>query len=109
MPNGALNFVDLQTASELYAPIYQLFLTDNDFWRATNSLQLDETIALYASRILNDPSPALLVNNKHALISMSTLRARYRPVLHGLATEMLHAFLVTKKREQAARQAAAAT
>jgi hypothetical protein len=105
MPDGATNFIDLHTAIELYTPVYQLFLTDNDFWRATNSLQLDETIAIYASQVLGDPTPVLLVNNKHPLISESTLRAGYRLVLHGLATEMLHAFLVTKKREQAARRA----
>ena len=105
MPDGATNFIDLHTAIELYTPIYQLFLTDNDFWRATNSLQLDETIALYVSRILGDPTPMLLVNNRHPLISMSTLRAGYRLVLHGLATEMLHAFLVTRKRQQAQARA----
>lgn len=102
MPDGRTNFVDLHTAIELFTPVYQIFLTDNDFWRATNSLQLDETIALYVSRLLGDPTPLLLLNNKHPMISMSTLRAGYRLVLHGLATEMLHAFLVAKKREQAA-------
>lgn len=101
-PEHWTNVVDLQTAIEMYTPIYQLFLTDNDFWRATNSLQLDETIAIYTSRLLNDPLPLLLVNNKHPLVPQSTLRAGARLVLHGLATEMLHAFLVQKKREQAA-------
>ena len=38
MPHGRLNFIDLQTAIELYTPVYQLLLTDNDFWRASNSL-----------------------------------------------------------------------
>ncbi len=103
LPDRWTNVVDLQTAIESYTPVYQLFLTDNDFWRATNSLQLDETIAIYTSRLLNDPLPLLLVNNKHPLVPQSTLRAGARLVLHGLATEMLHAFLVHKKREQAAR------
>jgi hypothetical protein len=35
---GFFNFIDLETAIEIYTPIYQFFLTDNDFWRATNSL-----------------------------------------------------------------------
>ena len=107
-PNRWTNFIDLQTAIELYTPIYQLFLTDNDFWRATNSLQLDETIALYAARVLNDPTPVLLVNNRHPMISLSTLRAGYRLVLHGLATEMLHAFLLQKKQHQVTTDAQAA-
>ncbi len=101
MPNRWTNIIDLQTAIELYTPVYQLFLSDNDFWRATNSLQLDETIAIYSSKLLNDPTPMLLVNNRHPLVPMSTLRAGFRLVLHGLSTEMMHAFLVQKKREQA--------
>ena len=40
----------------------------------------------------------MLVNNKHPLVPMSTLRAGYRLVLHGLATETLHAMLVQFKR-----------
>jgi hypothetical protein len=102
MPRRWSNRIDLDTAIELYTPVYQLFLTDNDFWRACNSLQLDETIAIYVSKLLGDPTPLLLVNNRHPLIPLSTLRAGYRLVLHGLGTEMLHAYLVRKKREQAA-------
>ena len=108
MPKRWTNFIDLHTAIELYTPVYQLFLSDNDFWRATNSLQLDETIAIYVSRILGDPTPLMLVNNRHPLIPMSTLRAGYRLVLHGLSTEMLHAFLVERKRAQHAQDGALA-
>jgi hypothetical protein len=104
MPDRWTNVIDLHTAIELYTPIYQLFLTDNDFWRATNSLQLDETIAIYTSKVLGNPLPMLLVNNGHPMIALSTLRAGFRLVLHGLATEMLHAFLVQFKRRQAAGQ-----
>jgi hypothetical protein len=100
MPERWTNFVDLQTAIELYTPIYQLFLTDNDFWRATNSLQLDETMAIYASKILSNPMPVMLVNNRHPMVALSTLRAGSRLILHGLATEMLHALLVQLKRHQ---------
>lgn len=99
MPKGKLNKIDLLTAIELYTPVYQLFLSDDDFWRAANSLQLDETIAIYTSKLLNDPLPLLLVNNKHPMIPLSTLRAGFRLVLHGLASESLHAFLVRKKLE----------
>lgn len=108
MPDRWCNKVDLQTAIELYTPVYQLFLTDNDFWRATHSLQLDETIAIYAARVLDDPLPALLVNNRHPMIPLSTLRSGARLVLHGLSVEMLHAYLVLKKREQAREAAAGA-
>ena len=98
MPNGRLNFLDLQSAIELFTPLYQLMLTDNDFWRAANSLQLDETIGIYVARVLASPEHLILVNNKHPLVPLSTLRAGSRLVIHGLSTEMLHS-LLTKFRE----------
>lgn len=107
LPNGRLNFLDLETAIEIYTPLYQLFLTDSDFWRACNSLQLDETVALYSSKLLGDASYVGLVNNKHPLIPLSTLQAGYRLLLHGLAAECLHATLVQIKRQ--AQQPALAT
>ncbi|MGY0503801.1 DUF6999 family protein [Luteimonas sp. e5] len=102
MPHRWRNFLDLQSAIELFTPIYQLFLSDDDFWRATNSLQLDETIGIYAATILGAESRLGLVNNKHPLLPMSTLRAGYRLSLHGLSTEMLHGFLIRLKAAQAA-------
>jgi len=99
LPNRWTNFLDLETAIELFTPVYQLFLTDNDFWRASNSLQLDETIGLYVSQILGTPWNMMLVNNKHPMVPESTLKAGYRLVLHGLSSESLHAILVDQKRK----------
>lgn len=100
LPRGRLNFLDLESAIEIYTPLYQLFLTDSDFWRACNSLQLDETVAIYTARLMGDSSYVSLVNNKHPLIPLSTLQAGYRLLLHGLAAECLHATLVQFKRQQ---------
>ena len=99
--NGFFSFIDLETAISLYTPIYQLFLTDSDFWRATNSLQLDETIGIYAATILKSQQHLLLINNKHPMVSMITHGAAFRLVLHGLSSEMGHWLLVEKKLEQA--------
>lgn len=33
MPQRKRNFMDLESAIELFTPMYQLMLTDNDFWR----------------------------------------------------------------------------
>lgn len=101
MPKGWLNFLDLESAIEIYTPMYQLFLTDSDFWRATNSLQLDETIALYATTLLGDHKFLGLVNNRHPIIPESILGTGHRLMLHGLAVELLHAYLVKQKRAQA--------
>jgi hypothetical protein len=101
-PKKWRNFVDVQTAIELYTPMYQLFLTDNDFWRASNSLQLDETVALYVAKILDKMEYLALVNNKHPIVPLTTLSAGFRLMLHGLAAESLHAMLREAKRRQLA-------
>lgn len=100
LPQGRWNQLDIQTAIELYTPVFQFFLSDDDFWRSVNSLQLDETIALYVARLIDDPLPVMLVNNRHPLVPHSTLRAGFRLVLHGLGTEMLHRHLVLLKRKR---------
>ncbi|GBF75792.1 hypothetical protein PA598K_04224 [Paenibacillus sp. 598K] len=106
LPRRWTNRIDLVTAIEFFTPIYQLFLSDNDFWRASNSLQLDEIIGIYAATIVGEPERLALVNNKHPMVPLITLQAGYRLVLHGLATEQLHAMLADKKR-QLLRQAEA--
>ncbi len=94
---GWLNVLDLQTCIDIFTPIYQLFLTDSDFWRSVHSLQLDETIGIYAATVLNKPKGLILVNNKHPMVVPATWSAGYRLVLHGLSAEMLHALLVETK------------
>ena len=97
--NGWLNVLDLQTCIDIFTPIYQLFLTDKDFWRSVHSLQFDETIAIYAAKVLNKSEGLILVNNKHPMVVPTTWSAGYRLVLHGLSAEMLHAILVKAKQQ----------
>jgi hypothetical protein len=99
-PNRWTNILDLKSAIELFTPFYQLFLTSNDFIRASNSLQLDETISIYAARLLGTPAHLGLVNNKHPMVPSSTYSASYRLVLHGLAAETLHRILVNMKQKK---------
>ena len=97
-----LNRFDLATAIELYTPANAMFLTDRDFWRATNSLQLGETVALYAARLTGEEKHLALVNNGHPLVPPSTLHAGRRLMLHGLATEVVHGVLRDLKRRTSA-------
>lgn len=101
--NGLLNVIDLQTCIDLFTPMYQLFLTDKDFWRSVHSLQLDETIGIYAAKVFNNPEALILLNNKHPMVIPATWSAGYRLVLHGLSSEMLHGLIV---KEKARRQSA---
>jgi hypothetical protein len=98
-PSSWTNILDLRSAIELFTPFYQFFLTSNDFVRASNSLQLDETIAIYSSQILGTPGHLGLVNNRHPMVPETTFSAAYRLVLHGLAAETLHQILVNVKKQ----------
>lgn len=99
LPDKWHNFIDIQTAIELYTPLYALFQSDEDFWRASNSLQLDETIAIYVGTICNTQLPLSIVNNGHPTVPHSTLKSGFRLMLHGLDAENLYGFLVNLKQK----------
>lgn len=103
-PERWSNFLDLSNAIEIFTPVYQFFLTDNDFWRASNSLQLDEVIGLYVATILDCPERLVALNNKHPMIPLPTTSAAFRLTLHGLSTEVLHGLLVQMKLEAAKKE-----
>lgn len=93
MPSRWHNFLDLQSAVEFYTPLFGLFLSDKDFWRSSNSLQLDETMAIYAARLFDRESIIGMVNNRHPCVPLSTLEAGFRLMLHGLDAENLYGFI----------------
>lgn len=97
LPEKWHNVLDIQTAIELYTPLYALFQSDEDFWRASNSLQLDETIAIYICTVCNTQLPLSIVNNGHPTVPLSTLNSGFRLMLHGLDAENLYGFLVNLK------------
>ncbi len=101
-PTGWLNKVDVQTAVEVYTPVYALMLPREDFVRASHSLQLDEVIAVYIARILGSDYHMSFVKNGHPLVPLSTLQAGYRLMMHGLDCEALHGWLRQLKARQAA-------
>jgi len=99
---GGLNFCDVQTAVEVYTPLYALLLPRADFIRASNSLQLDETVAVYIAKILGSDYHLAFMKNGHPMVPLSTLQAGYRLMMHGLDCEGLHGWLRLLKRRQAA-------
>ncbi|MES2032679.1 MAG: hypothetical protein V4466_00760 [Pseudomonadota bacterium] len=101
-PDKPWNFADVQTAVEIYTPLYALMLPRHDFVRAVNSLQLDEVIAIYIARILGSDYHMNFIKNGHPLVPLSTFGAGKRLMLHGLDCEGLHGWLRTMKRRQAA-------
>lgn len=99
---GWLNFVDVQTAVEVYTPLYALLLPRSDFIRAANSLQLDETIAIYIARLLGTDYHLAFIKNGHPMVPLATMSAGHRLMMHGLDCEGLHGWLRQMKRRQAA-------
>ena len=93
LPDKWTNVLDLQTAVEMYTPLFGVFLSDSDFWRASNSLQFDETVAVYVAKLLGQDMILAMVNNKHPMIPLSTMEAGFRLMLHGLDAENLHGFI----------------
>ncbi|MFY8207722.1 MAG: DUF6999 family protein [Caulobacter sp.] len=102
LPRGRLNFADAQTAIEVYTPLYALMLPRADFVRAAQSLQLDETVAIYIGKILGTDYHMSFVKNGHPLVPLSTLQAGHRLMMHGLDCEALHGWLRLLKQRQAA-------
>ncbi|MES2663537.1 MAG: hypothetical protein V4629_09580 [Pseudomonadota bacterium] len=94
---GLFNAVDLESAIEIFTPIFQLLLSDRVFWRSVHSLQFDETIGLYYANILDAKDRLYLINNKHPMLPVITSETARRLVLHGLSTEALHGILVMYK------------
>ncbi|HEX2561012.1 DUF6999 family protein, partial [Phenylobacterium sp.] len=101
LPKGPLNFVDVQTAIEVYTPLYALCLPRSDFVRAAGSLQLDEVVAIYIAKILGSDYHLAFMKNGHPLVPLSTLQAGYRLMMHGLDCEGLHGWLRLLKHRQA--------
>tara|TARA_Y100001970_G_scaffold5456_1_gene6182 strand:- start:1114 stop:2013 length:900 start_codon:yes stop_codon:yes gene_type:complete len=99
-PNRFCNFIDLATAIEIFSPIFQLYLTNNDHERAVSSLQFDETIGIYVATLLGIPEKLVLVNNRHPMIPLSPIKSGFRLLLHGLSTEVLHGLLKQMKQKQ---------
>ena len=93
LPDKWHNFLDLQSAIEIYTPAFALLLSDTDFWRASNSLQLDETIAVYTAKIFGESFIVSMVNNKHPMVPLSTMEAGFRLMIHGLDAENLYGFI----------------
>lgn len=106
LKSGPLAFADVQTAVEVYTPLYALFLPRRDFVRAANSLQLDETVAIYIARILGTDYHLAFVKNGHPMVQLSTLQAGYRLMMHGLDCEAIHGWLRELKRRKQALPAA---
>ncbi len=94
---GWLRFLDLETTLELIKLVYAVFLTPQEFKRAVLSLQLDENIGLYVSKLTNDYRWNHVIYNRHPLAPNSPLHAGKALLMHGIMTEHLYRYLELAK------------
>ena len=98
------NILDLQSAIELYTPLFALLLSREDFERASNSLQLDETIAIYVATLFQAFELLGMVNNKHPMVPLSTVESGFRLMMHGFDAENLYGFIKRQARRRSVEQ-----
>ena len=99
LPKTWHNILDLQSAIELYTPLFALLLSREDFERASNSLQLDETMAIYVATLFQAFELLGMVNNKHPMVPLSTIESGFRLMLHGFDAENLYGFIKWQARK----------
>jgi hypothetical protein len=87
-------FLDFETAHELFKVTFCLLVTAAEYEAAINSFQFDHSLAVRIGRILGDPSVADLAHNRFPLVLVGTVGLGRRFVLHGLFVEQLHERLV---------------
>ncbi len=83
-------FVDFETAHELFKATFCLLLTWEEYERSTTSLQFDHSLALRIAGILGDPSAAELAENRYPMLIMGPTGIGHRFILHGLFVEYMH-------------------
>lgn len=86
-------FLDFETAHELFKALFCLLLTANEYERSINSLQFDQTLAMRVGRIVGDAEVASMAANVYPMFIVGPLHLSQRFVMHGLFTEHLHAYL----------------
>ena len=97
--------LDFETSHELFKSIFCLFLTAREYEDAINGFQLDQSIAIRISKIIDDPVVPEMAYNKFPLLFTRTGQLTRRFILHGLFTEHLHAYLERLRADTAAEKA----
>ena len=89
-------FLDFETAHELFKTMFCLLVTSSEYERSINSFQFDQSLALRIARITGTPELATYAYNTFPLALVGPRALTYRFVMHGLAMEHLHAALMAK-------------
>lgn len=83
-------FIDFETAHELFKATFCLLLTWDEYERSMTSLQFDHSLAVRVAGILGDPTLTDLAHNRHPLMIVGPTGIGHRFILHGLFVEYIH-------------------
>jgi hypothetical protein len=83
-------FLDFETAHELFKVTFCFLVTAREYEAAINSFQFDHSLAIRIGRITGDPTIAELAHNRFPLVLVGTTGLSRRFILHGLFVEHLH-------------------
>jgi len=86
-------FIDFETAHELFKVTFCFLLKASEYEAALNSLQFDQSMCRRVARIFGRPDIEELAYNRYPLVFHHTNAVSERFVCHGVSLEHLYAFL----------------
>ncbi len=100
VPKRWTQVIDFESAHALFMCLFCLLLTRDEYRDAINGFNLDQSIALRLSEIVDQPHLAEMAYNKFPLYLVGPWNLSQRFLMHGFFTEYLHAALATLKARQ---------
>lgn len=89
--------IDLETAIEVFTPLFALLLSRSDFDRASHSLQFDASVGSLFGQILNVPGAAHFSSNRLPHMPEAKAMTGRRLLVHGIESEVLYGMLKALK------------
>jgi len=94
-------FIDFETAHELFKVTFCFLLKAEEYEAALNSLQFDQSMCRRVARITGHMDLESLAYNRYPMVLHHTNSVSERFVYHGVSLEHLHAFLIQEAEERA--------
>jgi hypothetical protein len=86
-------FIDFETAHELFKVTFCFLLRAEEYEAALNSLQFDQSICRRVAKITGQSDLEALASNRYPMVLHHTNAVSERFVAHGVSLEHLHAYL----------------
>lgn len=86
-------FLDFETAHELFKTTFCFWLTAKEYEAAINSFQFDHSVGLRIDEIVGAAHFADLAHNRFPMILVGPTGLSYRFLMHGFFVEHVHAHL----------------